>query len=284
MSSLPRPVSAPSGDLRKLGTLTEDSATSEHPRFSRWKHIHRRHSPNHRESSRTSREESKRLTSARSSAGNPHADTDNTVSSRHTPHHEGSSGVPDAKGSIPTVENTSNTIPSEAGAFRSQDSHYLSASWSRTRSRQVPSRGTSSGSSLEQIRTAAQETLSSGIALSDEAAQQSIHTATTRSSREDNPWSRKTLLTLDGGGVRGYSSLLILRAVMIEIEDTEKQHDPRAFSSVYPLTPRPRRLVQVDTSQRPNGSPQIPASDQTTTSNYLPCHYFDYIAGTSTGG
>lgn len=51
------------------------------------------------------------------------------------------------------------------------------------------------------------------------------------------------LLSLDGGGVRGLSSLLILREIMEEI-------------------------------QRQSGAEETP----------LPCHYFDLIGGTSTGG
>ncbi|OCK74100.1 hypothetical protein K432DRAFT_247363, partial [Lepidopterella palustris CBS 459.81] len=55
----------------------------------------------------------------------------------------------------------------------------------------------------------------------------------------------------DGGGMRGYSSLLILRALMEKIIILE-QNPPEGF--------------------------------ERTRQNYLPCHYFDYIGGTSTGG
>ncbi len=64
----------------------------------------------------------------------------------------------------------------------------------------------------------------------------------------------------DGGGIRGYSSLLILKQLMDEIAECE------------------RRL------QRELGP--VPGSTRTefNEDDLLPCHYFDYIYGTSTGG
>ncbi|OCL14592.1 FabD/lysophospholipase-like protein, partial [Glonium stellatum] len=49
---------------------------------------------------------------------------------------------------------------------------------------------------------------------------------------------------LDGGGIRAYSSLLILHNLMKEVAALEHEE----------------------------------------TTEFLPCHYFDYVAGTSTGG
>ncbi|KAL9118353.1 MAG: hypothetical protein Q9187_005102 [Circinaria calcarea] len=106
---------------------------------------------------------------------------------------------------------------------------------------------------------------------------------------EPDPWIRKTLLTLDGGGVRGYSSLLILQALMEEIARLE-QEQPLAPSSVSPLEPRVRTTVMRQPSHRAGTVLReeifaLPAPRRhQTLSNYLPCHYFDYIAGTSTGG
>ncbi|CAF9903161.1 MAG: hypothetical protein GOMPHAMPRED_000112 [Gomphillus americanus] len=64
-----------------------------------------------------------------------------------------------------------------------------------------------------------------------------------------NAWHR-LILTLDGGGIRGYSELLILQELMIRIVALEKK--------LYGQ--------DIDINE------------------VLPCHYFDYIWGTSTGG
>ncbi|KAK4128474.1 FabD/lysophospholipase-like protein [Parathielavia appendiculata] len=80
-------------------------------------------------------------------------------------------------------------------------------------------------------------------------------------------WKR-LILTLDGGGIRAYSSLIILRDLMHEIERIEQSLDPRAAASTH-------------TDRIPRD--QIP-DDVLREGQYLPCHYFDYIAGTSVGG
>lgn len=75
----------------------------------------------------------------------------------------------------------------------------------------------------------------------------------------DNCWE-DLILTLDGGGIRGYSSLLILQQLMHEVAECE------------------RRL------QKEEGP--VPGSERKEFNEHelLPCHYFDYIYGTSTGG
>jgi len=80
-------------------------------------------------------------------------------------------------------------------------------------------------------------------------------------------WKR-LILTIDGGGIRGYSSLIILRALMQEIQRIEQSLEPRATAS-----------TQTDRIPRD----QIP-DDVFREGQYFPCHYFDYIAGTSVGG
>ena len=80
---------------------------------------------------------------------------------------------------------------------------------------------------------------------------------------EDDPWNGKVVLSLDGGGIRGYTSLLILKYLMVEIEKKETEYDAWTTSS--------------------SDSPYV-ESDDSSRSSYLPCHYFDYIGGTSTGG
>lgn len=88
---------------------------------------------------------------------------------------------------------------------------------------------------------------------------------------EDSPWARKYILSLDGGGVRGYSSLLLLKRLMDKITVFEKEMDPRADSSAFsPL---------IDLTSL-HSDPMMKELQNT----YRPCHYFDYVGGSSTGG
>lgn len=82
------------------------------------------------------------------------------------------------------------------------------------------------------------------------------------------PWAKTLILTLDGGGIRGYSSLIILRALMKEIALVEQTLEPHALSSAH--------TDRID--------PDIIPDHVLQKGQYLPCHYFDYIAGTSVGG
>lgn len=82
------------------------------------------------------------------------------------------------------------------------------------------------------------------------------------------PWAKTLILTLDGGGIRGYSSLIILRALMNEIALVEQTLEPHALSSAH--------TDRID--------PDIIPDEVLRKGQYLPCHYFDYIAGTSVGG
>ncbi|KAJ3530581.1 hypothetical protein NM208_g9266 [Fusarium decemcellulare] len=93
-------------------------------------------------------------------------------------------------------------------------------------------------------------------------------------SDEEGPWSQKTVLAFDGGGIRGYSSLLILKRIMLQIRRLELEHEEyqATSSAYYPWKGGPQsEHVSVD--------PEPERIDE-----YLPCHYFDYMAGTSTGG
>ena len=49
---------------------------------------------------------------------------------------------------------------------------------------------------------------------------------------------RQNILCLDGGGIRGYSTLLILDQLMSEIEKIEKSHREPAHSSFHPHIPQ----------------------------------------------
>ena len=91
---------------------------------------------------------------------------------------------------------------------------------------------------------------------------------------DDDPWDKKTILSLDGGGIRGYSSLLILQRLMKEIGILERESDSGAISSAY--SPLVDCLPDGKFAASPNGTRPAP--------EYLPCHYFDYVGGASTGG
>lgn len=73
----------------------------------------------------------------------------------------------------------------------------------------------------------------------------------------DEPWD-PSILALDGGGIRGYSSLLILRSLMHQIYTWEK------------------RLEEEEG--------MVDGEELGDEDNLLPCHYFDFMYGTSTGG
>ena len=100
------------------------------------------------------------------------------------------------------------------------------------------------------------------------------------------------LTKLDGGGIRGYGSLLILKELMEKIGRIEKALDPSVESSFSPCDYRPTRSMSPEAkagSARsfPSESDAIIATssrDLPDSSLFLPCHYFTYAAGTSTGG
>lgn len=90
----------------------------------------------------------------------------------------------------------------------------------------------------------------------------------------DDPWTKKSILSLDGGGVRSFSSLLILQELMRAVGEHERRLNPDAISSAY------SPVVNCLPDEGP-----IPLADGTRSIlGYLPCHYFDYVSGTSTGG
>ena len=108
-------------------------------------------------------------------------------------------------------------------------------------------------------------------------------------STHNNVVKRADFVT-DGGGIRGYGSLLMLQALMEKIAIEERRIDPAIESSFSPCIYKPTR-VGFSTPFSKNAN-SFEASRVTETnpkglsddSLFLPCHYFDYGAGTSTGG
>lgn len=98
---------------------------------------------------------------------------------------------------------------------------------------------------------------------------------------------------LDGGGVRGLGSLLILQELMNKVGDEEKRMDREdgraeaggAESSFSPCLYKPRYPKRVFSDSSEDEIPSATKLDGLPNSSlYLPCHYFTYAAGTSTGG
>jgi hypothetical protein len=75
----------------------------------------------------------------------------------------------------------------------------------------------------------------------------------------------------DGGGVRTWSTLLILRHLMAEIALAE-------YLLADDVSDSPSQPLGVSGNWIPR------AYKNETALNYHPCYYFDYIAGASTGG
>lgn len=105
----------------------------------------------------------------------------------------------------------------------------------------------------------------------------------------------------DGGGIRGYWSLLVLFRLMESIgaeeekiaqeeeEEAEELDGKMVHHSFWPQ-PLPLNVSQVPRSEdlhkkieEANNNPEAQRRAIPKPQRYLPCHYFDVICGSSTG-
>ena len=97
-------------------------------------------------------------------------------------------------------------------------------------------------------------------------------------------------LFTDGGGIRGLWTLLVLKLLMALIAEEEESlsTDEHEHHSFYPQN-FPANVSHLDMNEGEStrlyhiqSHEEYKAWDREK--RYLPCHYFDYIGGTSTGG
>ncbi|KAH7269050.1 acyl transferase/acyl hydrolase/lysophospholipase [Fusarium redolens] len=112
-----------------------------------------------------------------------------------------------------------------------------------------------------------------GTSISSHASPRLPPRADDEMSDDEGPWSERLVLSFDAGGVRAISSLLILKRIMHRIRELELLHpDGPAYSS-----------SSCSWTRNENGIPGV-LEESDRIDEFLPCHYFDYMAGTSTGG
>lgn len=112
----------------------------------------------------------------------------------------------------------------------------------------------------------------------------------------EDPWDA-CILTLDGGGIRGYSSLVILKALMHEICLWEEKLEKEDMEQSLRRSSRRDSGANAREGRTRSGRAGSPTTvgDETMVSSamtqkafveheLLPCHYFDFMYGTSTGG
>ena len=105
--------------------------------------------------------------------------------------------------------------------------------------------------------------------------------------------TKLSLINADGGGIRGYWTLLALKKLVEHIAEYETtqyedaaQHSfapgdyPEHVSKVARRSDEPRAQKPDDVSYEPPATFHL----LYTSRRYLLCHYFDYIGGSSTGG
>ena len=95
---------------------------------------------------------------------------------------------------------------------------------------------------------------------------------------------------VDGGGIRGYWSLLALNKLMEFVADEEEtsEHDDQRHDHSFVPHEWPSHVSHVWNEEERRRLDDLKAHEKEYVAldkqkRYLPCHYFDYIGGTSTG-
>jgi hypothetical protein len=104
-------------------------------------------------------------------------------------------------------------------------------------------------------------------------------------------------MIVDGGGIRGYWSLLVLNKLIECIADQEEKLEatsrhtetPLYWHSFQPELLPPFISLELSPEERlalgrADSDDEKKAKAYNVTKRFLPCHYFDYIGGSSTGG
>jgi hypothetical protein len=107
-----------------------------------------------------------------------------------------------------------------------------------------------------------------------------VGTGSEFSTGSNDLWEPQRLLSLDGDGPQGLFSLYVVEALMKIVAAMEKQRSPPAYSSTS--SPLFRPVSAEKDASKPKLGPQT--TTETVHQFFRPCHYFDFISGSSTGG
>lgn len=83
----------------------------------------------------------------------------------------------------------------------------------------------------------------------------------------------------DGGGIKGFTSLILLRELVKEIARCERAKDPDAVNS----DSSPLFQASFDDEEDAQTQGDI-FTDREPEDSYRLCHYFDFVCGTGYGG